>query len=182
MTGQSVGYIRVSTAKQNTDRQLEGIKLDKVFEDKVTGASIDRPELKNCLNYVRSGDTLHVHSIDRMARSLKGLEELVEGLIAKGVTVIFHQEGLTINGNNDAVSMLILHVIGAVAQFDRSLIRTRVREGVALAKAKGKKIGRPPINYGLKDEILKRKAKGDSFKQIAKDLGIGRTSLYKIIA
>jgi DNA invertase Pin-like site-specific DNA recombinase len=182
MASQNIGYIRVSTTKQNTDRQLDGVALDKVFEDKMTGSSLDRPELEKCLNYVRSGDTLHVHSIDRLARNLKGLEELIDGLVTKGVTVIFHHENMAFNGGDDAMSKLMLQMLGAFAEFERSMAKTRIKEGLAIARTKGKKVGRPPVNYGLRDEILKRKANGDSFKQIAKDLGIGRTSLYKIIA
>lgn len=181
MTGQNIGYVRVSTVKQNTDRQLDGINLDKIFEDKMTGASLDRPELKKCLDYVRSGDTLHVHSIDRLARSLRGLEELIDCLMAKGIKVVFHKENLSFSGDSDPISKLTLQMMGAFAEFERSMTKSRIKEGMAVAKSKGKAVGRPSIDYSLKDEILKKRGSGKSMIQIAKELSLSRTSIYKII-
>lgn len=181
MTGQNIGYVRVSTVKQNTDRQLDDINLDKIFEDKMTGMSLDRPELKKCLDYVRPGDTLHVHSIDRLARNLRALEELIDSFMVKDVKVVFHKENLTFSGDSDPISKLTLQMMGAYAEFERSMTKSRIKEGMLAAKAKGRRIGRPSIDYSLKDEILKKRSDGKSVSQIAKDLDLSRTSIYKII-
>ena len=94
MPGKSIGYIRVSTVTQNTERQLYGVELDRVFEDKCSGRNAERPALKECLSYLRDGDTLHCHSIDRLCRNLRDLLELVQGLLARGVSVVFHKENM----------------------------------------------------------------------------------------
>ena len=94
MPGKSIGYIRVSTVDQNTERQLADVQLDKVFEDKVSGSTIDRPQLKACLDYLRDGDDLWVHSIDRLARNLQDLLNIIALLGEKGVTLHFKKEGM----------------------------------------------------------------------------------------
>ena len=123
----SVGYIRVSTVDQNTERQLVGVPLDKVFEDKVSGKDKNRPQLLSCLDYVREGDTLHVHSIDRLARSLQDLQELVNKLLEKGVVVRFHKENLTFqnHGTQDPFAKLLSQVLGSFAEFERNILRER---------------------------------------------------------
>ena len=100
MNGQQIGYIRVSTVTQNTDRQLHGIELDKVFEDKCSGKDTNRPKLTECLAYLRDGDTLHCHSIDRLARSLRDLLNIGEDLLGRGVKIVFHKEGMEFGGSN----------------------------------------------------------------------------------
>ena len=99
MTGQKIGYIRVSSVDQNTIRQLDGISLDKVFTEKLSGKSIERPILLECITYIRSGDTLYVHSIDRLARNAKDLLNLVEQLLIKQVTIIFVKNNLTFSSD-----------------------------------------------------------------------------------
>ena len=94
MSGKSIGYIRVSTISQNTERQLYGVELDRVYEDKCSGKNTDRPALKECLSYLRDGDILHCHSIDRLCRNLSDLLNLVQGLLARGVSVFFHKENM----------------------------------------------------------------------------------------
>lgn len=101
VSGQHIGYIRVSTVEQNTARQLDGVHLNKIFTDRVSGKSIDRPQLQACLEYAREGDILHVHSMDRLARNLDDLRSLVRQLTAKGVTVQFHKENLTFTGEDN---------------------------------------------------------------------------------
>src|SRR4051812_25363204 len=142
-----IGYIRVSSEGQNTDRQLDNVTLDKRFIDKVSGASKDRPELNACLQYIRTGDTLHIHSIDRLARSLRDLQELVDALVQRGVTVQFHTERLTFTNEENPVSTMMLQMLGMIAQFERTLTKKRQREGIDIAKAKGKHLGRPKIDY-----------------------------------
>jgi len=100
MSGQQVGYLRVSTVIQNTARQLEGVALDKVFEDRASGKNTDRPQLAACLSHLREGDTLHVHSMDRLCRNLDDLRRIVKDLTGRGVVVRFHKEGLTFTGED----------------------------------------------------------------------------------
>ena len=140
--GQRVGYKRASTVDQITDRQLDGLVLDRVFEDHASGKDADRPELVRALAYVRDGDLLVVHSMDRLARNLDDLRRLVRELTAKGVRVEFVKECLTFSGEASPMATLMLSVMGAFAEFERALIRERQREGVALAKARGAYKGR----------------------------------------
>lgn len=142
--GHRVGYQRVSTADQNTDRQLDGVELDKVFTDKASGKNLDRPELARALDYVRAGDTLVVHSMDRLARNLEDLRRTVRELTRQGVRVEFIKENLTFAGDGSPMNTLLLSMLGAVAEFERSMILERQREGIALAKAAGKYKGRKP--------------------------------------
>jgi DNA invertase Pin-like site-specific DNA recombinase len=184
MSGQHVGYVRVSTLKQNEVRQLDGVmQLDRVFTDKASGGNVDRPELQACLAYLRAGDTLHVHSIDRLARSLQDLQTIVTGLVDKGVTVKFHKESLVFASNtSDPMSTLLLQMLGAVAQFERSLITERRLEGIAIAKRNGIKFGRPAKltveqELALCDQIRN----GASKSGVAKGFGISRPTTYDIL-
>jgi DNA invertase Pin-like site-specific DNA recombinase len=136
--GQRIGYIRVSTAEQNTARQLDGIELDRTFTDHASGKSIERPALSEALAYLREGDTLTVHSIDRLARNTKQLLEIVETLNARGITIEFVKNNLTFTAsNNDHTAKLMMTMLAAFADFERSMIRERQREGIDIAKARG---------------------------------------------
>jgi DNA invertase Pin-like site-specific DNA recombinase len=180
--GPHIGYIRVSTIDQNTDRQLDGIHLDHRFEEKVSGSSTRRPKLKECLNYLRSGDTLHVHSMDRLARNLKDLQGIVEDLTAKGITVKFHKESLEFTDDSNAMSKLMLQIMGAVAEFERSLIRERQAEGIQKAKQKGKHLGRKAtLNCAQVQELCRMVADGMQKKDVADHFGISRQTLYRIL-
>jgi DNA invertase Pin-like site-specific DNA recombinase len=138
MTGQRIGYKRVSTVDQNTTRQLEGVAVDEVFEDKASGKSTaQRPALEAMLRHVRKSDVVLCHSMDRMARNLDDLRRIVLGLTSRGVRVEFTKEGLIFTGEDSALSKLLLSVMGAFAEFERSLILERQREGIAIAKAAG---------------------------------------------
>jgi DNA invertase Pin-like site-specific DNA recombinase len=116
---------------------LDGLKLDRVFIDKASGKDIKRPELEKLLAYVRAGDTIVVHSMDRLARNLDNLRQLVHTLTSRGVRVQFIKEGLTFTGEDSPMSTLLLSVLGAFAEFERALIRERQLEGIALAKQRG---------------------------------------------
>ena len=142
MTGQRIGYVRVSTLDQNEKRQLEGLVLDLVFMDKASGRDTARPELTELLRFARDGDTVVVHSMDRLARNLDDLRALVQGLTRKGVRVEFVKESLVFTGEDSPMANLMLSVMGAFAEFERSLIRERQREGIALAKQRGAYKGR----------------------------------------
>lgn len=183
MTHQIVGYVRVSSQGQNTARQLSGIELDMEFIDKVTGSNLDRAKLQECIAYVRKGDTLVVDSIDRLARNLHDLQDILTTLINKGVIVKFIKENLTFSGNDDALSMLMLQMMGAFAEFERSMIRSRQREGIDAAKKLGKHLGRPPtITPQLSREANLLKKEGISIRQIAIKLKVCRATVYKMIA
>jgi len=142
--GQRIGYIRVSTLIQNTERQLAGLNLDKVFEDKKSGKDTERPKLQEMIAYVRKGDTVLVHSIDRLARNLQDLQNVVRQMNDKGVTVQFVKDNLTFSGDDGPTSKLLLHILGAFAEFDRALILEKTQEGREIAKAKGAYKGRKP--------------------------------------
>jgi len=177
--GQRVGYRRVSTVDQNTDRQLDGVELDKVFTDKASGKDANRPELARALEYVRDGDTLVVHSMDRLARNLEDLLRLVRELTGQGVKVEFVKENLTFAGDDSAMSTLLLSMLGAVAAFERSMILERQREGIALAKAAGKYKGRKAaLTHDQADELRSRLAGGESVSGLAREYGISRQSVY----
>lgn len=174
-----VGYIRVSSVGQNTLRQLMGVKLDRTFEEKVSAKDMQRPKLQECLSYLREGDTLHVHSIDRLARNLADLQGLVKGLTQRGVAVKFHKENLEFTGEDTPMNKLMLQLLGAISEFERSLIKERQREGIAAAKAQGKQVGaKKKINDDLLVKIKARLADNVSKKDVATEFGISRTTLY----
>lgn len=175
-----IGYVRVSSVDQNTERQLDGIHLDKTFTDKASGKSTDRPHLTAALDYVRDGDTLVVHSMDRLARNTEDLLRIVRELTAKQVSVEFVKERLTFNGqSDDPMAHLMMTMLGGFAQFERSLIRERQREGIEIAKQKGVYKGRKPsLDAGQVEELRRRVEAGDKKAAIARDFGISRETLY----
>ena len=140
--GQRIGYIRVSTLDQQTERQLDGIALDQTFTDKASGKDTKRPQLELMLRFVRRGDTVVVHSMDRLARNLDDLRRIVHTLTGKGVRIAFVKEQLTFTGEDSPMASLLLSVMGAFAEFERALIHERQREGIALAKQRGAYKGR----------------------------------------
>ena len=182
MTGQNIGYIRVSSEGQNTARQLESIKLDKEFVDTMTGSNKNRPQLEECLNYLRKGDTLHVHSIDRLARNLRDLQEIIEGLVVKNVSVKFHSENLTFTGDDNPMATLTLQMMGAFAEFERTITRTRQFEGIEAAKKQGKHLGRPKLEKSLVGIAMGFKTEGLSVVEISKRMNLSRPSVYKLIS
>lgn len=181
--GQAVGYTRVSTFDQRTDRQDLG-DVDRVFTDQVSGATTDRPALTEMLAYVRDGDTLRVWSMDRLARSLVDLVTTVRGLVDRGVTVEFVSERLTFKpGADDPYATFQLQLLGAVAELERSLIRQRQAEGIAKAKARGVYRGRTPkLTSDQIAEARERVGSGVPKAQVARDLGVGRATLYRALA
>jgi len=174
-----IGYVRVSTLEQNTSRQLDGVDLKKVFEDRCGGGDTNRPELIALMEFVREGDTVHVHSIDRLARNSQDLLRLVDEFKALGVTLRFHREALTFtSGKSDPIGELMFTMLGAFAQFERSILKERQREGIEKAKQKG-------IYKGAKRRIDRAKvlamlSEGIGPSIIARELGIGRKSVYRI--
>lgn len=182
MNGQRIGYVRVSSVDQNCDRQLDGIELDRVFTDKASGKDVNRPALAEMLRFVREGDRIVVHSLDRLARNLDDLRKLVSDLTGRGVTVEFIKENLTFSGDDSPMSTLLLSVMGAFAEFERSLIRERQREGIAIAKQAGAYKGRKrEMSDERIAEIKRRVANGDKKATIARDMGISRETVYQYI-
>jgi DNA invertase Pin-like site-specific DNA recombinase len=178
-----VGYIRVSSVDQNTERQLEGVELDKVFTDKASGKDTKRPQLQAALDYIREGDVLVVHSMDRLARNLDDLRKIVLGLTGKGVHIRFAKENLTFTGEDSPMSNLLLSLLGAVAEFERSMIRERQREGIALAKKKGVYKGRKPsLTAEQVKEIRARLGAGERKTALAHEFKVSRQTLYTAIA
>ena len=177
-----IGYIRVSSEGQNIARQLDGIHLDKRYIDKLSGATRARPQLDECLAYIRKGDTLHVHAMDRLARSLRDLLEIIETTLAKGVNVHIHTENLlfTPDDTNPHTTMM-KQLLGSFALYERSISKNRQREGIAKAKECNKHMGRPTIDYTLSDKVKSMKADGMSVRGIAKDLNLSTPSIYKLL-
>jgi DNA invertase Pin-like site-specific DNA recombinase len=129
-----VGYVRVSSVDQNTVRQLDGIAVERVFTDKASGKDTLRPKLDEMLAFVLDGDTVIVHSMDRLARNLDDLRRVVRSLTGKGVRVEFIKESLGFTGDDSPMATLLLSVMGAFAEFERALILERQREGIAAAR------------------------------------------------
>ena len=187
MRGQIVGYARVSSTSQNLARQLEALGVvDEVFTDHQSGKSrADRAGLADALRYVRRGDTLRVASMDRLARSLIDLEQIVSDLTTRKVSVEFVKERLTFTPDAaaDPFATFQRQLIGAVAELERSLIRERQREGIDLAKARGVYKGRA---RRLTDEqiahVRQAAAAGEPKAKIATNLGVSRRLIYDIIA
>lgn len=180
---QTVGYVRVSSDDQNLARQLEAIgEVDRVFSDKVSGGSRDsRVALDECIKYIRDGDTVRVASMDRLARSLRDMRDIVDEVIAKGAAVHFIKEGQTYSPDtNDALSQLMLHMLAAFAEFERALIRERQAEGIRIAKAEGRYRGRArKLNAPQLDEARKLISAGIPKAEVARRFGVDRSTLHR---
>ena len=181
--GQLVGYLRVSSLDQKELRQLDGVRLDKKFVEKASGKDLDRPELAHLTNYVREGDTVICHAMDRLARNLDDLRKVVLGFTERGVHVRFEKENLNFTGEDSPMSHLLLSVMGAFAQFERDLIRERQREGIALAKLRGDtyKGRKRSLNPAQAMELRRRVAGGESKTILAAELSISRQTLYRYL-
>lgn len=175
----NVGYIRVSTVDQNTARQLDGLELDKIFTEHKSGKDKDREQLKAMLDYVRDGDTIHIHSIDRLARNLADLKELVNLFNNKGVSVHFHKENMKFNGDkSDSMTNLLFNILGSFAEFERELMLERQREGIAKAKEDGKYKGRIK---SIDDNAIRlaMNKENASFRKVAKELGLSLSTVQR---
>jgi DNA invertase Pin-like site-specific DNA recombinase len=179
----TVGYVRVSSVTQKTDRQdFEGYTLDKTFIDKASGSSRERPQLKACLEYLREGDLLLVHSIDRLARNSIDLQHIVSDLIERSISVRFIKESLEFNNDSSAMSKLMLQLLGAIGEFERAVIRERQAEGIAKAKAKGVYKGRKPsLNADQIKEIRDKVRLGVPKAKLAKEYKVSRLTIYNAL-
>lgn len=182
MNGQRIGYIRVSTFDQNPERQLEGVQLDRSFTDQASGKDVKRPQLEELMSFARAGDIVIVHSMDRLARNLDDFRRIVQTLTQRGVHFEFVKEHLCFTGEDSPMANLMLSVMGAFAEFERSLIHERQREGIALAKQRGAYKGR---RKSLKNEqiteLKRRVAAGEQKTRIAREFGISRETLYQYL-
>lgn len=182
MKGQRVGYVRVSSFDQNPERQLEQVQVDKIFTDKASGKDTQRPQLDALLAFVREGDTVVVHSMDRLARNLDDLRRLVQKLTQRSVRIEFVNEHLTFTGEDSPMANLMLSVMGAFAEFERALIRERQREGIALAKQRGAYRGRKKaLSPEQAAELRQRAAAGEQKATLARKFGISRETLYQYL-
>ena len=182
MQGQRIGYVRVSSFDQNPERQLEQVEVGKVFTDKASGKDTQRPELDSLLAFVREGDTVVVHSMDRLARNLDDLRRLVQKLTRRGVRIEFVKECLTFTGEDSPMANLMLSVMGAFAEFERALIRERQWEGIALAKQRGAYRGRKKaLSPERAAELLQRVKAGEQKAKLAREFGISRETLYQYL-
>lgn len=182
MSGQRVGYVRVSSIDQNTQRQTENMRVDHLFIDRTSGKDVRRPELEKMLSYVREGDTLVVYSIDRLARNLIDLRALVQDLISRGIQVEFIKEHLSFSNNPAPTEALILSLMGSFAEFERNILLERQREGIALAKARGAYKGRKKSLSSEQVETAKQKVQmGVAVAKVARELGVSRQTLYRYI-
>lgn len=180
--GQRVGYIRVSTTDQNTARQLDGVELDRIFEDKASGKDAKRPKLQELLAYVREGDTVIVHSMDRLARNVDDLRRIVTELSGRGVQVEFKREGVTFGGQDNPMNTLLLTMLGAVAEFLRAQNLENQREGIAKAKQAGAYKGRKKVLTPEQvTEIKQRVAAGEKKTALAQEMGVSRETVYKAL-
>ena len=180
--GQRVGYIRVSSTDQNTARQLDGVELDRIFEDKASGRDAKRPKLQELLAYVRKGDTVIVHSMDRLARNVDDLRRIVTELSRRGVRVEFQREGVVFTGEDNPMNTLLLTMLGAVAEFLRAQNLENQREGIAKAKQAGKYKGRKRVLSSEQvAQVKERVAAGEQKTALAKELGVSRETLYKAL-
>jgi DNA invertase Pin-like site-specific DNA recombinase len=182
MAGQRIGYVRVSTFEQNAQRQLDEIPVDRLFIDQASGKDTKRPQLETMLAFVREGDTVVVHSMDRLARNLDDLRRLVQQLTRRAIRIEFVKEGLTFTGEDSPMAHLMLSVMGAFAEFERSLLRERQREGIVLAKQRGAYHGRKPsLSAAQITDLRRRIAAGERKAQVARELGVSRETVYQYL-
>ena len=179
-----IAYIRVSTVDQNTDRQLAELEFSRTFTDQTSGKDTHRPALQECLDYLRTGDTLHVHSIDRLARNLKDLQGMVETLNQRGVNIQFHKENMTFGADaTNSMNKLMLQMMGAFAEFERAVIRERQREGIERAKLAGKYTHGKGGRKQSIDRMLVQQLRQDgvSLRKIAKQVGCSLSSVQRCL-
>ena len=182
MKGQRIGYVRVSTLDQNTSRQLEGIPVDKLFTDKASGKSANRPQLEALMGFAREGDLVIAHSMDRLARNLDDLRRIVQTLTGRGVRVEFVKEHLEFTGADSPMANLLLSVMGAFSEFERALILERQREGIALAKQRGVYKGRKPsLSSAQLQELRRRALAGEAKSVLAREYNISRETVYQYL-
>jgi DNA invertase Pin-like site-specific DNA recombinase len=181
MAGIQCGYARVSTTDQDTGLQVEALKnagCEKIWEEKASGTNRNRSALEECLNYLREGDVLVVTRIDRLARSLRDLQNIVHDLEKKGINLKATEQPID---TSNAAGKAFLDMLGVFAEFETNLRKERQLEGIAKAKSKGVYKGRAPLSDTTKAEVLKLFSEGVKKTEIVKLTGVGRTSVHNIL-
>ena len=167
---------------QKTDYKSENVTIDKQFTESASGRDIHRPQLEALLAFVREGDTVVVHSMDRLARNLDDLRRMVQQLTKRGIKIEFVKEHLVFTGEDSPMANLMLSVMGAFAEFERALIRERQKEGIALAKVRGAYKGRKRSLSPEKIVELRERVKGGERKaSLAREFEISRETLYQYL-
>jgi DNA invertase Pin-like site-specific DNA recombinase len=177
-------YIRVSTIKQNTDRQLLDISCDREYLEKISGKDRNRPQLEAMLGNVRNGDLVNVHELSRLARNTKDLLDIVDQVVKAGASIHFHKENLIFDGKrkDDPFQSLMLTMLGAISTFERDLMLERQREGIAIAKEKGKYKGRRSrFDLDTIGKIKIKFAEASNKAGLAREYGISRGYLYELV-
>jgi len=177
-------YKRVSTIDQNTDRQLINVACDREYADKLSGKDTNRPQLQAMLDNLRAGDIVNVHSMDRLARNVKDLLLLIEQILEKKATINFLKENLTFSANEatNAFQTLMLTMLGAISEFERNLLLERQKEGIAIAKAKGKYKGtKKSFSESEIYDLKKLYSEGVAVTQIAKKYGVTRQTIHNYL-
>ena len=176
-------YLRVSSILQNTERQLLDVPCDRVYEDKLSGKDTNRPQFQLMMSNLRSGDIVNVHSLDRVGRNTKDILEIVETIKEIGATIKFHKENLTFDGSkNDLYSDLMLTILSGFATFERNIILERQREGIEIAKQKGKyKGGKQKFDVEQKNRIKELIEEGVSISSVCRTMNCSRPTIYKVI-
>jgi DNA invertase Pin-like site-specific DNA recombinase len=182
--GQRVAYRRVSSLDQSTARQLDGMTFDREFTDKASGKDTSRPALQEALAYLREGDRLVTHSMDRLCRNLGDLRDIVKSLTSRGVAVEFVKENMVFTNDSTPMAQFMLNIMGSFAELERAMILSRQREGVAIARAKGVYKGRVPAirsNNGKAELFERLQASGAKVTAMAKELGVSRQTIYSML-
>lgn len=177
-----IAYIRVSSIDQNEQWQIEAMQrynIEKWFIEKVSGKDTNRPKLKEMLDFAREGDTIHIHDFSRLARSTKDLLDIVELLNSKGITLISNKENID---SSTPTGKLMLTMIGAINEFERTNLLERQKEGIAIAKREGKYKGRKAVSIPDFNKHYQRYISREISKsELAKELNISRPTLDKLI-
>ncbi|TFI50685.1 recombinase family protein [Micrococcus endophyticus] len=183
--GHTIAYTRVSSAGQTPERQAElAAGCEKVFSEKASAKTRNPPQLTALIDYASEGDTVRVYSVDRLARDLRDLDDVVRQPLDKGVRLEFIKERIafSLTETADPAATLMFQMLGAFAQFERTIINERRQEGVAAAKAAGKRGHRPPVLTAQQQaEVAARHAQGVPMARIAREAGISRTTAYKAL-
>lgn len=178
-----LAYVRVSTVEQNEQRQIEAMNrynIEKWFVEKVSAKDTNRPKLQELLAFAREGDVIHIHDFSRLARSTKDLLDIVEQLNAKGITLVSNKENID---TSTPTGKLMLTMIGAINEFERTNLLERQREGIAIAKREKRYKGRKAVNIPDFERHYQRYMNREVSKsQLAKELNISRPTLDKLIA
>ena len=178
-----IAYVRVSTVEQNEARQIEALEkygIEKWFTEKVSGKNTNRPQLQQMLDFAREGDTIYIHDFSRLARSTRDLLDITEKLQEKGIHLVSNKESID---TSTPTGKLLFVIVSAIAEFERTNLLERQREGIAIAKRNGVYTGRKPISIddkfkGLYNQYLERQINKSEF---AKRLGVSRPTLDKLI-